>query len=140
MPKTLVLEHPGFVLLPRKTTKDKKYSINLNVYRNLHPMVNNQCKKVAKENVAKYLEYTGQDTIKFTKPVDVTFQFTKPTRRKMDKGNVFSVAQKYLYDALVSLGVLEDDNDDYIHYEVLEPTKYEKGVSNIRMVFTETTE
>ena len=137
MPKKVTIKHAGYVMLPRKTMKDKKVSINLNIYRNLHPMSNNECKKVAKDGIAKYLEATCQDGIKFTKPVNVTFQFTKPTKRKMDKGNVFSVAQKYFYDALVELKVLEDDNDDFIYEELLLPTKYEKGVSEIVMTFTE---
>lgn len=139
MLKQIKLKHEGFIMLPRKTMKDKKVSINLNIYRNLHPMTNNQCKIIAKHNVALYLKRTCQDGIRFTKPVNVTFQFTKPTKRKMDKGNVFSVAQKYFYDALVELKILEDDNDDFIYEELLLPTLYKKGVSQIEMVFTEIT-
>ena len=130
----LIVEHMGYVLLPRKTKADKKVSINLNVYRNLHPMVENQCKKIVKENIKKYLEETGQSNIKFKNPVNTTFQVFKPTKRKMDKSNVFSIGSKYIYDALVELGVLQDDNDDYIKEELILPTIHDKN--NPRIVVT----
>lgn len=137
MAKQLILKHAGYVMLPRKTTKDKKISINLNTYRNLCFAENNQAKKIAKENVKQYLKDTGQDSIRFTKPVKVSFQFTKPSKRIMDKSNVFAVASKYLYDALVELKILPDDNDEWIKKELLKETKYEKGVSEIVLIFTE---
>jgi hypothetical protein len=137
MTKKLVLKHAGYVMLPRKTVKDKKIPINLNTYRNLHCQVNNEAKKIAKQNVKEYLRRTCQDGLRFTKPVDVTFHYTKPTKRIMDKSNVFAVASKYLYDALVELNILVDDNDEFIHHEILQPTTYEKGVSEITLTFTE---
>lgn len=137
MSKRLIVEHPPWVLLPRKTVKDKKVSINLNIYRNQHPMEENQCKKVVKENVEKYLKETGQEGIKFTSPVNTTFKLYKPTKRRMDKSNVFSIGTKYIYDALVELGVLEDDNDDYIKIETLFPTEHDKENPRIVIVLEE---
>lgn len=132
--KKLIIEHEGFVLIPRKTTKDKKVSINLNTYRNLHYQVNNQCKQIAKENIKRYLQETGQDHIRFTGQVNTTFQLFKPSKRKGDKSNVYSVATKYFYDALVELGIIPDDNDDIIKQEILLPTELDR--ENPRIVIT----
>ena len=132
--KELVIEHPRSISIPRKTMKDKEISINLNTYRNLHFQVNNQCKTIAKANVLKYLEETGQTGITFDNPVDVYVKVYKKTRGRLDKGNVFAVATKYFYDALVDLEVLPDDNDDFIKYEVLQPTEIDK--ENPRIVLT----
>ena len=41
---------PTSVALPRKTKKDKIIHLNLNIYRNLHPMVEHQCKDKYAEN------------------------------------------------------------------------------------------
>lgn len=133
----LVVEHPCFVLIPRKTKDDKKISINLNTYRNLHHQENHQCKQIVKENVKKYLEHTGQIDTKFTRPVTVTFKHCKPTKRKSDKSNVFTVATKYIYDALVELEILQDDNDDFIKVETLLETELDRENPRIILTFTE---
>ena len=39
------IESPLFVMLPRKTTKDKRISLNMNTYRNLHHRTNNDAKR-----------------------------------------------------------------------------------------------
>lgn len=137
MPKQLILKQSGYVMIPRKTVADKKIPVNMNAYRNLDRFVNNDAKKQSAINVKKYLEETGQDHIRFTKPVTITFKYVKPTRRRLDKSNVYAAAAKYFYDALVELGVLIDDNDDFIGVETILPTEYKKGISEITMVFTE---
>ena len=135
--KQLILEHPLYIELPRKTRDNKKVAINLNTYRSLHYLVNNQCKKIAKENIENYLKDTGQCGIIFTKPVDITFKIIKGSKRKLDKSNVYAVAAKYFYDALVELGVLEDDNDNFIKQETILETTVEKGEGKIIMTLIE---
>ena len=140
MTKQITIVHSPYIALPRKTKEAKKIAINLNTYRNLHFLVNNQCKKIAKDNIEKYLKDTGQFGIMFTNPVDVTFKFYKGSNRRLDKSNVYAVATKYFYDALVELGILQDDNDDYIKNEVMLETEYDKENSRIELTLTERTQ
>lgn len=137
MPKVLTIEHPRYVTIPRKTKEDKKIPINLNTYRNLHYQENNTCKQIARENIRKYLEYTNQEDIKFDGCVSVTFKVYKKTKARLDKSNVFSVATKYFYDALVTLGYLVEDNDDIIKEELLLPTEIDKENPRIVMTITD---
>ena len=45
--------------------------------------------------------------VKFTKPVEITYTFYEPNRRR-DKSNVAAFGVKVIEDALVMCGVLED--------------------------------
>jgi len=137
MVKTLVIERDGFVLLPRKTKEAKKVSLNLNVFRNQFHHEINACKVQVKEETRRYLEETGQGDIRFSSQVEATFQVFKKTKRKMDKGNVYSVVTKYVYDALVELGVIVDDNDDYLKTEVILPTIHDKANPRVVLTFKE---
>ncbi len=76
---------------------------------------------------------TGQDKIKFDKPISVTWQMWKPRKNRTDKSNFFSVGSKFVYDALTELGVIVDDNDEWIKEELLLPMEHDKD--NPRMVF-----
>lgn len=109
---------PWVVEVPRKTMAPKRYSINLNTYRNLKGIVNNNVKVAFKDSIKDQVE--GKVLIT---PVKVRVSIFKPTKRRLDKGNIYSVASKYLYDALTELGVWEDDNDDYVKDELLLPSK-----------------
>lgn len=137
MTKVLKIDCPLVVLLPRKTKEDKKFRLNLNYTRNAHYQEMNQAKVLFKELVKKLLEDSGQIDIKFENPVDVTAKLYKQSRRRSDKHNFISVNTKFLYDALTELGVLVDDNDDYIKIEVLEETEVDKDNPRVSYVFTE---
>ena len=97
----------------------------------------NQAKKIVLSWLEEYLKETNQSNIKFTKRVKVTFKVYKPTRRKTDKSNFYSGASKIIYDALVELGVLIDDNDDYISVETLEETEHNKDNPRLYFKFEE---
>ena len=100
---------PLFVMLPRKTKKDKKIYLNLNVYRNLHFIVNNQAKEIYNEIMKEQLSY-----LKFRKPINLEFVLYKSANRKTDRSNFLSIVEKFFCDALVNHKCIEDDNDDYI--------------------------
>lgn len=51
--------------------------------------------------------------MKFTKPVEITYTFYEPNRRR-DKSNVAAFGIKVIEDALVMCGVLKDDGWAYI--------------------------
>jgi hypothetical protein len=114
---------PLFVMLPKKTKKDKKVWLNLNVYRNLHYITENECKKQFYLDIKNSLPQE-----KITK-FDVSCQIFKSlskkgVKKKLDKSNVYSVLSKYFFDSLVENGNLNDDNDQIIQSETILPTKY----------------
>jgi hypothetical protein len=109
------LESPLIVIIPRKTKDDKKIYLNLNVYRNLHFIVNNQAKEIYCKLMEKKLK-----GIKFKDQIDITFTLFKSSNRKIDRSNVLSIVEKFFCDALVHHKCIPDDNDDYIkatHYK-----------------------
>lgn len=106
---------PLFVDLPRKTKKDKRIYLNLNVYRNLNSFVNGDAKDIYNGILKEQLEAIE----KFKKPVDITFVLFKGSKRKIDRANILSIVEKFFCDSLVKFNCLEDDCDDYIsetHY------------------------
>ena len=51
--------------------------------------------------------------VKFDRPVEITYTFYEPNRRR-DKSNVAAFGIKVIEDALVMCGVLKDDGWQYI--------------------------
>jgi len=105
---------PLVVVLPRKTKKDKRYSLNLNTFRNTHYLVNNQAKHVYHELMEEQLK--GKV---FKTPIRLTFTLYKKTSRRIDRANILSIVEKFFCDSLVEYGCIIDDNDDFIessHY------------------------
>ena len=107
------IDSPLLIILPRKTKADKKIYLNLNVYRNLHFIVNNQAKE-------KYNELMiWLRGIKFKPPVKITFTLFKKSKRKVDRANILSIVEKFFCDALTHYQCIPDDSDEYIestHY------------------------
>lgn len=92
--------------------KKRKYSISLNIYRNLHYQVNNNLKKVYKKIVKNQLSLLQNE--KLEAPIWLSFTYYHPTKRKSDLENFCAIQNKYLQDALVELWTIEEDNYDYI--------------------------
>ena len=127
--KTIInLKCPLFVDLPRKTTKDKRIYINMNSYRNLHYLVNNQVKKMYLEAVRDQLEGLTIQT-----PVEITYKVYKKTSRRLDKMNVIAITSKYLLDAITELGCWEDDNDEHVKTETILPTELDRANSRVEV-------
>lgn len=124
--RELVLECPTYVVLPRKTKKDKKVYINLNTYRNLNKFTENVCKKAFKDIMRKQLEGLEIQT-----PVEVSYKVFKESNRKSDKMNVISITSKYLMDAITEFGCWEDDDDTNIKKEILLPTEVDKNYPRV---------
>ena len=119
---------PYSLTLPRKTKKDKKISINLNTYRNLHFQINNQCKRLYKELMREQLEGLTIQT-----PVEIIYQVFKPSKRSLDKMNVVSIASKYFLDAVTEYGCWEDDNDENVKTEIILPTEIDRDNPRIEI-------
>lgn len=119
--KTIKFNTPFAVYLPRVKSKDKRIALNLNTYRNLHFLVNNQAKKVYKDLMKEQLENLEIET-----PVEITYQVFKPSKRSLDKMNVVSIASKFFLDAVTEYGCWDDDNDDNVKTEIILPTEIDK--------------
>lgn len=105
----MTINLPLFVMLKRKRKKDKKYYLNLNVYRNTHFQILNQAKREFVEEVKKALVV---NSIEY--PLELRYTLYVATKRRIDLTNVVSVIDKFTQDALVVLGVIADDNVEYI--------------------------
>ncbi len=105
---------PLFIDLPRKTMKDKRVYLNLNQYRNLHYLVNNQVKHAFCEALRDVLS-----DLKFKDGLDITYTLFKGSKRRIDRANVLCIVEKFFCDAMTEYGCIPDDSDDYIkatHY------------------------
>jgi len=106
---TIKFISPIYIILPRKTKKDKKIALNLNVYRNLHFQINNQMKEKYNQIMSEQLNGKVFDVIK-----NIEFVLYKPSRRKIDRSNILCIVEKFFCDALVNCGCIKDDDDNYI--------------------------
>lgn len=114
--------------VPMKRVKDKLYSINLNQYRNWHPMVENKVKKQYSDDLEDQLS-----GLTFNGPITLDYQVFKPTRARLDKMNVIAITSKYFQDALVNWECIPDDNDDFIKDEFVRPTIYDKNNGRVEI-------
>jgi len=103
---------PLCVEIVRKTKKNKKIMLNLNVYRNLHHIANNQAKLLYKEEVRLALP-PGYATLD-SPPYKFTYTLYQGSARSVDVANIVSIIDKFTCDALVEIGLLEDDNFKFI--------------------------
>jgi hypothetical protein len=113
---------PVSVYIPRKTKKDKVVYLNMNTYRNLHYIVSNQAKKAYLDIIKEQVE-----GVEMQIPIEVEYRVYKGSKRRLDKMNVVSIVSKFFFDALVTIGCLPDDSDEFIKKEVIMPTIYDKG-------------
>jgi Holliday junction resolvase RusA-like endonuclease len=125
----VLIVSPLYVDLPRVKTKDKRVYLNMNSYRNLHYITNNNAKKAYLEAIREQIEGLAIQT-----PVNITYRVIKPSKRRLDKMNVVAVVSKYLLDALTEVGFWEDDNDDFVKEETIKPTVYDKGNGRVEII------
>jgi len=91
------------------TLKNKRYSCNLNSYKNTHYRTTNEMKKEFKELITDdVLDLPVMDKVK------VHFVMHYENNRSFDIDNFLSIVSKFACDALVELGRLEDDNFKHI--------------------------
>jgi hypothetical protein len=107
---------PLSVVMPRKTKKDKVFYLNVNTYRNAHYRVLDAAKKLYEDEVLNaLLDYdpTRRVTEFFRGPNKLTYTLFPPSvasNRIQDLANVLPIVQKFTDDALITFGVLQDDN------------------------------
>lgn len=123
---------PLFVMLPRKTKKAKRVSLNMNTYRNLHHRTSNDAKKAYTKIVSEQLIDLDIQT-----PVEITYKVYKGSNRRLDKMNVISVVSKFLLDAITEYGCWEDDNDIYVKTETILPTELDRVNPRVEVIIKE---
>ena len=89
--------------------KIRKYTINLNTYRNLHYQINNNLKARYKDLIQEQISHLRFNYIK-----KIYFTIFYSDKRDRDKSNFCCIHEKYFCDALVEVGAIVDDNDYYI--------------------------
>ena len=90
-------------------SKNKKLSLNLNIYRNTHHQILNKAKVQFAEDIQKQLV-----NIPKIPRVALTYIVYPPTSRRLDVSNICSIVDKFFSDVLVDRGILEDDNYDFL--------------------------
>jgi len=102
---------PLFVTLQRKTKDDKKFILNLNIYRNTHHFTLNNAKAAWKQIVA---DAVNGRKINYPFPLHFVYTVYPESKRAFDLGNVLPIIQKFTDDALIELGIIPDDSFKYI--------------------------
>ena len=93
------------------TSKNKKFILNLNNYRNAYFRV----LSIAKKNYTQELLPELADLPKFTEPVTLTYTYYAKTKRRIDISNPCSIIDKFACDALVKAGILKDDSYEHVN-------------------------
>ncbi len=125
---------PIAIIIPRKTKKDKRISLSLNTYRNLHYMVSNQVKRAFKELLATQIEPLPKFGC-----IELWFDFYPKSKQRSDLGNWTSICEKFFLDALVEAGKLEDDNMNWVPrthstFAGIDPDKVGKIIITIKEI------
>ena len=94
--------------LPRKRGPAKRINLSMNVIRNAHFQIQNECKHKIKEIVWRQL--SDGDPVRLKEPVELIITLFKDKVRRADLSNFCSVLDKYSSDALVEYGLISDDN------------------------------
>lgn len=89
-------------------TKKRKIYLNMNTYRNLHYQTNNQVKRAYTALIGKQIPKVTLNKIK------ITYTLYVGTLRALDIANVCSVVDKFFCDSMVTRGVIEDDNYNFL--------------------------
>lgn len=96
---------PMYVNVSKKT----KAALNLNKYRNMHHQSSNNQKKEFKRLMSPQIKALPK-----MKKVHIHYIIYPKVKREFDIGNVASIVDKFFSDALVELGILDDDNYKFI--------------------------
>jgi len=93
---------PIYYEIEYKTKKNKTILVGLNWYRNSHHFLNNEVKHYFHEQVAK--QYNGE---KFNQ-IELFYKVYQK-RANTDGHNIRSILEKFVLDAFVQCGMIEND-------------------------------
>lgn len=123
---------PLSITLPRKTKKDVNKGLNLNTYRNINFILNNQMKVIYKELFKEQLS-----GIKIPTPCKITYTYFANSARKSDISNMCVVIDKFFCDCLTEFDCIPDDNYDYVKEVVYLFGGVDKGRGRVEIVIEE---
>lgn len=106
---------------------DKKFSLNLNVYRNAHYQTLNKAKIIFKNQLLA--DYPELKKINASK-IEVGYLIERCDNKKFDTMNVISIVDKFFLDALVELGCIPDDDYNCVRYKVIQTSAYPEKMPN----------
>lgn len=98
-------------------SKNKKFILNINNYRNAHHHTLNKAKVEYKHLMTEQIEKLPR-----LYRILIRYYMYPGSSRRIDTANVCSIHDKFLSDAIVEAGKLEDDN-----YLFIPGTSYEIG-------------
>lgn len=106
---------------------NKKFALNLNVYRNAHYQVLNKAKIIFKNQLLAY--YPEIQKIK-AHQVEIGYYIERCDKRVFDTMNIISIVDKFFLDALVEFGCISDDNFKYVLYKAPSVSSEIEKISN----------
>lgn len=104
---------PIYLTKEFKTKKNKTISLNMNWYRNVHYMINNDIKKQFKDEIREQIEWKTIDT-------PIVVEYNLYWKRMSDLDNWSAVVTKYTQDALVEEWVIPADDFNHIVKNIYE--------------------
>lgn len=90
-------------------SKKKDFILNMNNYRNAHFRVLDKAKKL----FHKHIKEIGLPEYQYER-VRFIYNIYPESKRKFDLMNVVSVIDKFTMDAVVEIGIIQDDNFLYV--------------------------
>lgn len=88
-----------------QVSKQKRFYLNLNQYRNAHHFTLSKAKIVFHDIVKKRLDH-----LPFMGKITLSYRLFVGTNQLIDTNNVCSIVDKFFSDTLVATGKIEDDN------------------------------
>lgn len=92
-------------------SKNKRFTLNLNVYRNAHFQTLNKAKKLYEAYMVPQIQEVIKSPVSSCKLIYILYPRTK---RKCDISNICSIVDKFFCDSLVRSGMIEDDDYSFI--------------------------
>jgi len=126
----MLISLPYFVLTGKK---EKRFYVNLNIYRNAHHFTLNSAKVTFKEIVQDQI-----DRLPLLNRIKLHYRVFAPSNRKIDTMNVGSIADKFFCDALVESKKIIDDNYDFVVYNGFEFGGIDKENPRVEVTIEET--
>jgi len=106
---------------------NKKFALNLNVYRNAHYQVLNKAKIIFKNQLL--INHPELYRIKADR-IEIEYYIERCDYRKFDTMNIISIVDKFFCDALVEAGCIPDDNYNYVSYAAPKVSDYATKMPN----------
>lgn len=106
---------------------NKKFSLNLNDYRNTHYQVLNKAKIIFKNQLL--INHPELYRIKASR-VEIEYFIERCDNRIFDTKNIESIVDKFFCDALVESGCIHDDNYNYVTYKAPRVSDYVSKMPN----------